>query len=339
MKIGIFGAGAIGTYVGGRLTASGADVVMLGRKRLQSAIAKNGLKITHYALPEIELAARDVTYTTSPKKLSDCDVIIVTVKSSDSEAAAQELIPITKPDAVIISLQNGIGNAERIADVLTDHTVLPAMIPNNVNWIGPSHFHMGTEGQIALPDTLLMAELSQLMQKAGLDVGLHMDMRSVQWGKLLMNLSNAINTLGDVSIWDMLRDRSYRISLAMSIEEALSILTSAKITPAKIGKVNPKTIPFLLKLPDPIYHRIMPFIIKVDKQARSSMAQDMAAGKPQSEIDVLNGEVCNFARKVGQPSPINDWITAEIKAAFKAGKSPAYSGAEMLARLKALPRG
>ncbi len=334
LSIGIFGAGAIGSYVGGYLAASGHKVMFLGRPRQMSSFAQHGLTLTHFDKPDIHVPSKAATFTDDPIHLRGCDIIFVTVKSQDTEHAAEQLAPIIAPGTLLISLQNGVGNTDILAAKLGEEHVIKAMIPNNVLAMKDGRYHMGTEGAIAMESTPHTQPLIDAMAAAGLDVEGRADMPALQWSKLIMNLSNACNTLAGLTIYEHLRGRDHRRVLAMAVDETLTVLRAAHITPPKVGKVNPKTIPALLRLPNFIYHRLMPLILKIDEKARSSMAQDLIHQKPLSEIDALNGAVVALGQKVGAPTPVNSYITAQVRAAFKAGQSPQLSGADMLGGIK-----
>jgi 2-dehydropantoate 2-reductase len=270
-----------------------------------------------------------IRYVVDPAALSNCDIIFITVKSTASAQAAAILAPIAKPDAIIISLQNGIGNPEIIRAAMPNHTVHAAMIPNNVVRGPKGHFHMGTEGDIIMQDAAHMERLAQMMNSAGLSTRLSNDMTGVAWGKLLLNLNNAINTLSNLTLREEMDNQSYRKVLALSIDECLSVLRAANISPTAIGKAAPYKLSKLLRLPNFLYRPIMERILKIDAKARSSMWEDLQRGRP-SEIDFINGAVVALGQTIDQPTPVNSKITALIHHAFKAGHSPRLSGEALL---------
>ena len=335
LNTGIFGAGAIGSYVGGYLVAGGHRITLLGRARQVSDFANHGLTLTHFEKSDITVPPGGAMFTEDASQLNGCDIIFVTVKSQDTAQAAAQLKPLVSPGTLILSLQNGVGNTDILAANLPNAQVIKAMIPNNVLAMGTGRYHMGTEGAIAMTLNAQTKPIIKAMAAAGLDIEGRTDMAALQWSKLIMNLSNACNTLAGQTIYEHLRGRDHRRVLAMAVDETLAVLRAADITPPKVGKVNPKTIPTLLRLPDFIYHRLMPLILKIDEKARSSMAQDLMNAKPRSEIEALNGAVVELGKEVGVPTPVNSYITEQIKAAFDAGESPQLSGAEMLAGIKA----
>ena len=112
MKIIVFGAGSIGCYIGGALLSSGADVLLIGRARMHARIALEGLDLTDLHGRRVQLAGTDVPYVEDPASLADADLILVTVKSADTATAAQAIRQHAKSNALVLSLQNGIGNVD-----------------------------------------------------------------------------------------------------------------------------------------------------------------------------------------------------------------------------------
>ena len=155
--------------------------------------------------------------------------------------------------------------------------------------------------------------------------------------KLLINLVNPINALSGKPVAITLEDRSMRRLWAASITEALGVYAKAGIRPVKV-KTNPKILPLLLTLPTPIFQCIQKLLTKVDREAKSSMLQDMEKGKP-TEVDFLNGEIVELATSVGTTAPLNAKIQElvhEIEQE-RAGKSDEYTGltsAEIYKRLE-----
>ena len=150
MKIDIFGAGSIGAYVGGALLASGADVVLIGRVRMQDSVARHGLTLTDLNGRRCQLTPDQVPYTQDPAALATADLILVTVKSADTPVAAQAIRTHARPTATVLSLQNGIGNADVLREALPGWTVLAGMVPFNVVQLPGVCLHRGTDGEMAV---------------------------------------------------------------------------------------------------------------------------------------------------------------------------------------------
>ena len=139
-------------------------------------------------------------------------------------------------------------------------------------------------------------------------------MKAVAWGKLLINLNNAVNALSGRTLLEQLKERDYRRVVAASQIEALELLEAAGIAPAKIGPVPPRLLPHAIAAPDLIFNNLFLRTQKIDAKARSSMYDDLAAGRP-TEIDYLNGEVVKLAKSLGREAPVNSAIVELIKIA------------------------
>jgi 2-dehydropantoate 2-reductase len=170
--------------------------------------------------------------------------------------------------------------------------------------------------------------------RAGVPLQLHADLRAVQWGKLLLNLNNPVNALSGRPLREQLMDRGYRQCLAALQLEALQLLRSAGITPAQVGALAPHRVPRLLHLPTPLFRLIAARMLRIDAKARSSMAEDLGAGRA-TEIDALCGEVLRLAEGQGLTAPINARMVAMVKA-WPLRPLP-LSAADMKAALR-LPR-
>src|SRR5690349_21769535 len=131
MAIVVYGAGGIGCYVGGRLAASGSPVTFVGRPRMAGELATHGLRLTDYLGAELQVSPDSIQYETTPAAAADADLVLVTVKSAATPAAADELAGVLRPGAVVVSFQNGIRNGEVLAARLTEQRVLTGMVPFN----------------------------------------------------------------------------------------------------------------------------------------------------------------------------------------------------------------
>lgn len=331
MKIGIYGAGSIGCYVGGQLASAGAHVHFIGRERFRDSINKHGLNLSHYLRSAISVPTERFTFDLAPDALHDVDVILITVKSQDTHNAGKELALIANKNTLIISFQNGVSNADVLRKAMPDHNVLGAVVPFNVTSTGPGRFHSGTEGNLTIQSTRsnALTEMQSLFIKAGQGCELVDDIQSVQWGKLLTNLNNALNTLTGAPLKAGLKQKEYRKALAAMIEEALGIVKAASIKVTPFGKATPEKMIKVLRLPNFLYLLIMDRIIKIDDNARSSMLDDLEAGR-ESEIAYLQGEIVSLARTIGQAAPINQKVLSAVNEAFSNGASPKFDGDKLL---------
>ena len=331
-RIVVFGAGSIGAYVGGALIAAGADVVLIGRARLREQIASHGLRISDMDGRDSRLQPQQVQCVENPAALGGAGLVLVTVKSADTESTAQLLALHAAPDALVVSLQNGIGNADVLRRALPGRTVLGGMVPFNVVQLPESRFHRGTEGSLMVEASPALAPWLPMFEVAGLPLIERTDFVAVQWGKLLLNLNNAINALSGIPLKAQLSERDYRRCLALLMDEALRALSAAGIVPAQIGKVPPSRMPRLMRLPDWLFKRVATSALRIDPEARSSMWEDLQAGR-RTEVDYLNGAVVALAEKVGLDAPANRRIVALVHAAER-GDGGGMSGEALLAALR-----
>ena len=331
MHFGILGAGSIGCYVGGMLAASGERVTFVGRPAMAQRLSA-GMDLTRHDGLDRELDPQSIDFVTDTTSLADCDVVLVCVKSGDTGEAGRILKAATGDGTVIVSMQNGVSNADTLREALPGRTVLSAMVPFNVARIGESRFHRGTEGATVIEDDGPAREIARHLDQAGVPAMVTDDIEPVLWGKLLMNLNNAVNLLSGRPLKAQLKDRDYRRVLAASVREALSVLDAAGIEPARIGKVRPQIIPIVLGLPNWLFRLVARGMLKIDDKARSSMAEDMEAGR-KPEIDYLNGEIVRQGVRTGVPTPVNAKIVELVEKAFAAGTSPQLSGKELVRQL------
>ena len=336
MKIAIFGAGSIGAYVGGSLTASGADVVLIGRARMQAQIERHGLVLTDLHGRRSALAAAQIFYTQDPAALRDADLILVTVKSADTAQAAAAIQQHAQATALVISLQNGVGNAEVLSQALPHHTVLAGMVPFNVVALPEGRLHRGTEGDIGVQASPALAQWQSVFKAAGIPLQAFDNFEQVQWGKLLLNLNNPVNALSGLPLKAELSQRAYRQCLALLISETLMVLQRADIEPAKVARIGPKLLPWLLRLPDFLFVRVAAAMLRIDEEARSSMWDDLHLGR-RTEVDYLNGAVVKLAHSIGLDAPANERIIALIRQA-EAGQKIAYTGEALLSAITPGPR-
>jgi len=333
MNIAIFGAGSIGCYLGGQLVHGGAGVTFIGRQRFKSEVEKNGLTLTHFERDDINLPANKFAFSLDPKDIAAADIILLTTKSQDTAEAATSIAAHAKPNAIIISFQNGVSNPEVLRESLSQD-VLGAIVPFNVTGKGPGRFHCGTEGDLTVQSMTdeRLKTLQALFAKAGQGLVISDNILDVQWGKLLVNLNNAFNTLTGGTLRDGLLQRDYRRALALVVEEGLGVAKGAGIKPAAFGKADAAKMIKILRLPNVIYKIIINRIVKIDAAARSSMLDDLEMGRV-SEIDYLQGEIVRLAEATGQSAPYNKIIYDLIHDAFAKGQSPKFSGSEIYNQL------
>lgn len=329
MKVGVFGAGAIGASVGIRLSAAGLPVAMVARPSLiaaRDALVSRGLDGKAYR------PGPDLVVDEDPAILSDVDLCLVTVKSRHTADAAEVLGDVLGPKAAVLSLQNGLRNPLRLRTALRQ-PVVGGMVSYNVVRPTPGTFVQATKGPI-LVGNLSGAPGEALTQLVGAAarVGIHLDVRhdidDVMAGKLLLNLNNGVCAVTGVSIAESLRSRTLRGCFSILMREGLKILRASGLRPRSIVGLPPGAIARLLLLPDAIVLRVAKSMVAVDPAAKSSTLQDLEAGKP-TEIDDLCGEIVLRARETGRTAGANAVVTDAVHA-LEGQQAPAFWSPERL---------
>lgn len=328
----VFGAGSIGCYIGGRLAAAGAKVRFIGRARFGEAIATGGLRLADHRGGDFRLMPESVDYQTDPKTLAEAALVLVTVKAGDTADVGAVIAEHAPAAAIVVSFQNGIGNEEILRAALPGRTVLAGMVPFNVVQLPGPTFKQATQGALDVEASPALAPFLPAFEKAGLPLTQNANFRPVQWGKLLLNLNNAVSGLSGLTLREELSQRAYRQCLAMAQREALAAMKAADIRPAKLTALPPALVPWLLGLPDWLFMRLAGSVLEVDPAARSSMIDALDAGR-KTDIDWLNGEVVRLAEKNGVPAPVNRKLVELVHDA-ESGNRRRWAGPDLLAELR-----
>jgi 2-dehydropantoate 2-reductase len=315
--IGVAGAGSIGCFVGGMLAAGGRRVALLARPRVIQEIERNGLRLTSFEGFDRNIAANQLTLSEAPGVFADAAVVLVTVKSADTPEIAELIARHAPDDAVIVSLQNGVGNAAVLREHLPGRRVLAGMVPFNVVAPGEGRYHRATSGDIVIEQD--DAGTANRLSVPGLRMRASADIAGVQWGKLLVNLNNALNALADLPLRRQLAQRAWRRLFADQIAEGLAAMRAEGIRPVSSTPIPAGWMPALLRLPDAVFAVLLGGSMKIDPEARSSMWEDLQRGRP-TEIDYLQGVITELAGRHGLKAPLSHRIVALIRNAEAAGK-------------------
>jgi 2-dehydropantoate 2-reductase len=315
--IAVAGAGSIGCFVGGMCAAAGRKVSLLARPRLIREIEDNGLRLTSFEGFDQKIAPNQLTLSQDPKILGDVGVVLVTVKSADTAEIAELIAQHAPSDAIVISLQNGVGNVAVLRARLPGRRVLAGMVPFNVVAPGEGQFHRATSGDIVIERD--DAGTADRLSVPGLKMRATDNIAGVQWGKLLVNLNNALNALAGVPLRQQLAQRSWRRLFADQMAEGLAAIRAEGLRPVSPTPIPAGWMPSLLRLPDAIFEAVLGRTMKIDPQARSSMSEDLQRGR-RTEIDYLQGVIVEISDRHGLKAPLSRRIVALIKSAEAAGQ-------------------
>ena len=296
-KIAVVGAGAIGCYFGGMLARAGHDVTLIGRAPHVDAINKNGLLFESLGRQEcITVAATDRI-----AGVADARLVLFCVKSPDTDGAAQAMAPHLAPEAVLLSLQNGVDNVERIR-AHTQSPVLPVLVYAAAQMPAPGFVQHTGGGSLVIgqtsehrSDQSLPREIAAIFASVGVPVKISDDIEAELWSKLVMNCAyNAISALAEAPYAQMVAMPEVRRVMLDAIAEA------TRVAEAKGVRLPRDIADAALKLAE-----VMPVTV-------SSTAQDIRKGK-RTEIDHLNGAVVRHGEALGIATPVNRTLNALIK--------------------------
>ena len=314
-KVAILGAGSVGCFIGGAWAAAGVPVTFIGRPKISKDVDEHGLTLSDYDGWQAHLAPGEVDYRCGPEALDDAKVIALCVKSGDTEAAADEIAEHGTAGATVISFQNGVSNVDVLEQGLGGRfEVARGIVPYNVAYLGNGRFHKGVAGDLYAERRSSVRALADAIGSGPAALKFSNDMLGLAWGKLLINLNNAVNALSGRTLQDELKCREYRRIFAASMREGLDLLKRAEIEPATVGPISPTVLPRIVDTPDWIFNNVFISRWKIDAKARSSMADDLAAGR-KTEIDYLNGELVRLAERLQRAAPVNQAIVELVHKA------------------------
>jgi len=322
-KIAVLGAGSIGCFVGGAWQSAGLPVTFIGRKKVSRAVDEHGLTLTDYSGWRVHLPPGDVDYRVGPEALDEANIILVTVKSGDTANAAAEIAAHARDGATVVSFQNGISNIETLEKGLGGRfEIARGIVAFNVVQLGNGEFHKAVGGNLWSEKRDATQLLAERCPDGPAALKLSANMLELAWGKLLINMNNAVNALSGKTLIDELQKRDYRRVFAACIEEGLALLRRAGIQPAKVGPLQFPLLVHALRSPDLVFNNLFFRAWKIDPKARSSMSDDLAEGR-KTEVDYLNGELIRLAERLQMDAPVSRSIVELVHKA-EAG-APALS--------------
>jgi len=325
----VAGAGSIGCFVGGLLAAAGRNVTLLARPRIAAEVRAHGLTLTDLDGMAVQVNADAIGISTDAAILARADLVLVSVKSRDTDAMGSLINTHTARGAPVISLQNGVSNGADLRRLLPARDVRAGMVPFNVVPMGQGCYHRAVEGDIVIEAGA--GDLASVLTVPHLACLESREIENVQWGKFLMNLNNALNALSGLPVEAQLKDRNWRRLMADQWAEALRVIQRHGIRPASSTPVSVSLIPWVLRLPTGLFTRVAAAMLKIDPQARTSMSYDLMEGRP-TEIDALQGVVVEMGEALGIATPINAMVMDVMRTAELAGEGLPNLSARALRR-------
>jgi 2-dehydropantoate 2-reductase len=307
-RIAVVGAGAVGSYFGGMLARAGARVKLIARAAHVEAINRDGLFIDSINFKE----RISVSASTELKDVRDARLVLFSVKTVDTEDAAKLLAEHLAPDTIVVSLQNGVDNAERI-DFAAGIQVIPAVVYIAVAMTGVGQVKHSGRGDLIvgnssghlsgnpLPkDDASRSELDEVaatFTRAGIPCRISKNIAVDLWEKLIMNCAyNAISALARMKYGRIASDAGSIDVIKRVVVEAVAVGKAAGV---------PLSADTMIAAALKLGSAAMP-------EALSSTAQDIARGKP-TEIDSLNDFLVRRGAEMGVPTPVNQTLYSLVK--------------------------
>ncbi len=300
MKIAIFGVGAMGSVYAGLMAEAGHEIwaVDIWQDHVD-AINKNGLRVEGASGDRV---VQGIKATTNAEDVGNCDLYVLATKASGVGAAAKTIVPLMGSESIVITIQNGLGAGERIAQFMETERVLLGVADGfGASMKGPGHVHHNAMNLIRVGEmnggmTERLERITGVWQQAGFNAKAFEDIDQLIWGKYICNVAFS----GPCTVFD------YTLGELMADPAAWSIAQGCALEVYALGQARDIAFTF----DDPMEY-VTAFGHKMP-DARPSMLLDHHAERP-SEIDAINGMAVELGRQLGIPTPYNEVLTAVIR--------------------------
>ena len=307
MKIAVIGAGAMGSIFGGLLKESGEDVTFIDiYKEHMEEIAKNGLFLE---MPDGTLKTiKGIKTAISPNGLPKMDLIIIFVKSTSTREATYEAKELVSDNTLFLTLQNGLGNAETIAEVVGKEKVLLGVTTCGGTFLSPGKIRFAGKGDTFIGGLKIKQErvkpIVDIFNHAGLPTFYREDVLGLVWDKLFVNVAiNPVTAITGLKNGELLNYEETKKVMKGLVEEAVYVAKKRGIE----------------RNAEEVYKHCLDVAKKTEKNI-SSMLQDIIRGR-KTEIDTINGKIVEYGRDLDIKTPYNEVITYLVKTLEKKGKS------------------
>ncbi len=293
-SIAVMGAGAVGCFYGGMLARAGHEVTLIGRAQHVDAVRKSGLRVQTNTFDE----SVTMQASTDASAVRGAKLVLFCVKSPDTEAAGAALAPYLHKDAAILSLQNGVDNAERLAATL-GRDVIPAVVYVATEMAGPGHVRHHGRGELVIGPSPSSERIAAAFGAAGIPVEVSGNVAGALWAKLIVNCSyNALSAITQLPYGKLVQGEQIPAVMRDVVDECLAVARASGVT-----------------VPGDMHDTVARLASSMPNQF-SSTAQDLARGK-RTEIEHLNGLVVRKGEGVGLSSPVNRVLVSLVKALEK----------------------
>ncbi|WP_244849211.1 ketopantoate reductase family protein [Caballeronia sp. SL2Y3] len=290
MKIAVMGAGAVGCYYGGMLARAGHEVALIARPQHVEAIQREGLRLDTQTFDEhVRVSA-----STDASAAKGAQLVLFCVKSTDTDSAAQALAPYLDARSLVLSLQNGVENAERLRELLP-HEVAAAVVYVAAEMAGPGHIRHHGRGELVIEPSTMSEDVAHMFAAANVPTEISDNVRGALWAKLILNCAyNALSAIAQVPYGRLVQGEGVTRAMRDVIDECVAVAKADGVT-----------------LPGDVDAAVRRIAETMPNQY-SSTAQDLARSK-HSEIDHLNGLIVRRGEALGVPTPANRMLHVLVK--------------------------
>ena len=294
LKVAVMGAGAVGCYYGGMLARAGHEVTLIARPQHVQVIRAHGLRVQTSAFDEhiVVAASSDVA------AVQGAQLVLFCVKSTDTESAGLQLLPHLAPDALVLTLQNGVDNADRLRAVLGPQPVAAAVVYVATEMAGPGHVRHHGRGELVIEPvagSLLSDAVALALAAAGVPTQVSDNVRGALWAKLILNCAyNAVSAIAQAPYGLTVQGEGIQDVMADVVAECLAVALADGV------QVDGDVVGAVARLAASMPTQM------------SSTAQDLARGKT-TEIYYLNGFIVQRGQALGVSTPTNRVLWALVK--------------------------
>lgn len=299
MKTVFLGSGAMGCLYGGLLAEGGFDVTLVDVwKEHMDAVNERGLSIEAAGKERI---IKNIRGTTDPAEAGKADLIVVFVKSTATSEAMKGAMSLVGPDTTVLTLQNGLGNLEKLVRVAGKERVIAGITGHGSTLLGPGKIRHAGQGDTIMgePDGTLsdrLKKIGAMFEKSNIPVKLSNNVIGLIWGKLLVNVGiNALTAVTGLRNGRMTELPEAEELLVLAVKEGIEVAVAAGIR---------------LETDDPVEYTKN--VARMTGPNRSSMLQDVM-NRRQTEIDVINGAIVDEGRRLKIPTPVNLALTNLVR--------------------------
>jgi 2-dehydropantoate 2-reductase len=288
--VAVMGAGAVGCYYGAMLARAGHKVTLIARPQHVEAVRRAGLRLQTNQFDEfIKLDS-----TTGAEGARGARLVLFSVKSTDTEAAGKALAPHLERDAAIVTLQNGVDNAERLAATL-GREVIPAVVYVAVEMAGAGHVRHHGRGELLIGPSAASKAIAAAFGAAGVQMEISDNVAGALWAKLIVNCAyNALSAISQLPYGRLVQGPGVPAVMGEVVDECLAVARACGV-----------------QIPGDLHETVRKLAHTMPGQY-SSTAQDLARQK-KTEIDHLNGFVVRKGEALGLPTPVNRALLALVK--------------------------